>query len=195
MKKMMFMAMMMTIAISASAMTYGQARQEALFLTDKMSYELGLNIQQADAVYEVNLDYLMHVDRRADISGTAWQLRNRDLRDILTASQYARYMAASYFYRPLAWKAGTWHFAIYDRYVDRSRFLASRPRTYLTYRGATHPATARPYAGRSFGSMAQRAPQSQPVAKATPTATRRTAPAASRPSASRQLSGTFGARR
>ena len=41
MKKMIIMAMMMTIAISASAMTYSKARTEALFLSDKMAYELG----------------------------------------------------------------------------------------------------------------------------------------------------------
>ena len=31
-----------TITISASAMSYAQAREQALFLTDKMAYELDL---------------------------------------------------------------------------------------------------------------------------------------------------------
>ena len=66
MKKMIFMAMMMTIAISANAMTYNEARNEALFLTDKMAYELGLNDAQYDAVYNINLDYLMGLNARAD---------------------------------------------------------------------------------------------------------------------------------
>ena len=37
MKKMMTLAVMMTIAISAAAMTYNEARSEALFLSDKMA--------------------------------------------------------------------------------------------------------------------------------------------------------------
>ena len=40
MKKMMLLAVMMVMTISANAMSYEQARNEALFLTDKMAYEL-----------------------------------------------------------------------------------------------------------------------------------------------------------
>ena len=40
MKKALTMAAMMTIAISATAMPYETAREEALFLSDKMAYEL-----------------------------------------------------------------------------------------------------------------------------------------------------------
>ena len=59
MKKIMFMAMMMTIAISAQAMPYNTAREEALFLSDKMAYELNLTDAQYEAVYEINLDYFI----------------------------------------------------------------------------------------------------------------------------------------
>ncbi len=41
---------------SASAMSYEQARQQALFLTDKMAYELNLTEEQYEAAYEVNLE-------------------------------------------------------------------------------------------------------------------------------------------
>ena len=44
---------------TASAMSYEQARQQALFLTDKMAYELNLTDDQYEAAYEINLDYLM----------------------------------------------------------------------------------------------------------------------------------------
>ena len=54
MKKMMTLVMMMTIAISATAMNYKAARDEALFLSDKMAYELGLTATQYEAVYEIN---------------------------------------------------------------------------------------------------------------------------------------------
>ena len=40
---------MLTISLSANAMTYEQARNEALFLTDKMAYELNLSSEQYEA--------------------------------------------------------------------------------------------------------------------------------------------------
>lgn len=41
MKKMFFALLtMLTLSISANAMSYEQARNEALFLTDKMAYEI-----------------------------------------------------------------------------------------------------------------------------------------------------------
>ena len=72
MKKMMTLVMMMTIAISAAAMPYNTARNEALYLSDKMAYELGLTASQYEAVYEINLDYLLNVDTRADVFGFWW---------------------------------------------------------------------------------------------------------------------------
>ena len=62
--------MMLTVALSASAMSYEQARERALFLTDKMAYELNLNDEQYEAAYEVNLDYLMSINTYDDIYGT-----------------------------------------------------------------------------------------------------------------------------
>ena len=75
MKKMMTLVMMMTIAISAAAMPYNTARNEALYLSDKMAYELGLTASQYEAVYEINLDYLLNVDTRADVFGFWWEIR------------------------------------------------------------------------------------------------------------------------
>ena len=57
----------LTFAASANAMSYSQAREQALFLTDKMAYELNLNEEQYDAAYEINLDYLMSIDTYDDL--------------------------------------------------------------------------------------------------------------------------------
>ena len=46
MKKMMILAMMMVMTISANAMSYNAAKHEALFLSDKMAYELNLGPPQ-----------------------------------------------------------------------------------------------------------------------------------------------------
>ena len=137
MKKMFFALMtMLTISVQMSAMSYEQARNEALFLTDKMAYELNLTDEQYEAAYEINLDYLMGVTGRADVFGTYWERRNLDLSYILYDWQWNAYIAASYFYRPLYWDAGYWHFGIYSRYPHRDYFYFGRPHFYSTYRGA-----------------------------------------------------------
>lgn len=136
MKKIMFaIVAMLTIATSANAMSYEQARREALFLTDKMAYELNLNDEQYDAAYEINLDYLMGVTSRDDVYGTYWTRRNLDLSYILLDWQWRSFQAATYFYRPLYWDAGYWHFAVYSRYPHRSYFYFGRPTVYVSYRG------------------------------------------------------------
>ena len=123
MKKMFFALMvMLTTTMAASAMSYEQARSEALFLTDKMAYELNLTDEQYEAAYEINLDYLMGVTGRADVFGTYWERRNLDLSYILLDWQWSAYLAANYFYRPLYWEAGYWHFGVYRRYPHRDYF-------------------------------------------------------------------------
>ena len=134
MKKIMFMAMMMTIAISAQAMPYNSARNEALFLSDKMAYELNLTDAQYEAVYEINLDYFLNMNTQNDLFGPWWDVRNRDLRLILGPWQYERYMSSRYFYRPLAWRAGTWTFVVYDRY-HRSQMFHRHPVAFQSFRG------------------------------------------------------------
>jgi len=134
-KLMMTLIAMLTMTVSANAMSYEQARNEALFLTDKMAYELNLTDEQYEAAYEINLDYLMGVTGRADVFGTYWERRNLDLSYILLDWQWNAYIAATYFYRPLYWEAGYWHFGIYRRYPHRDYFYFGRPHFYATYRG------------------------------------------------------------
>ncbi|MBP5506300.1 MAG: hypothetical protein J6Y23_00435 [Prevotella sp.] len=129
------MTALLTITLSASAMSYEQARQQALFLTDKMAYELNLTEEQYEAAYEVNLDYLMSVNTQADLYGVYWTQRNLDLSYILLEWQYEAYLAASYFYRPLYWDRGYWHFGIYARYPYRDYFYFGRPHFWTVYRG------------------------------------------------------------
>lgn len=128
-------AMFMMTFTTASAMSYKQARQQALFLTDKMAYELNLTEDQYEAAYEVNLDYLMSVDTYDDLYGAYWRQRNMDLSYILLDWQYRTYLNATYFYRPLYWNAGYWHFVIYARYPHRDYFYFGCPHFYVSYRG------------------------------------------------------------
>ena len=153
-KLMMTLIAMVTMTISAQAMSYEQAREQALFLTDKMAYELNLTEDQYEAAYEVNLDYLLGVESQADLYGEYWTRRNLDLSYILLDWQYSAFCAASYFYRPLYWDAGYWHFGIYARYPHRTYFYFGRPHFWYTYRGghAWHRVGGRGwYHGRTFG--------------------------------------------
>ena len=44
--------MVLGFMVTAGAMSYSQAREQALFLTDKMAYELNLTDDQYEAAYE-----------------------------------------------------------------------------------------------------------------------------------------------
>ena len=126
---------MIALTVSANAMSYEQARREALFLTDKMAYELNFSDAQYDAAYEINLDYLMGVTSVDDVYGTYWTRRNLDISYVLLDWQWNAFCAANYFYRPLYWRAGCWHFGIYARYPNRSYYYFHRPTVYVSYRG------------------------------------------------------------
>lgn len=134
-KIMMTLVAMLTIAATGKAMSYEQARNEALFLTDKMAYELNLTDDQYEAAYEINLDYLMGVTSYDDVYSTYWERRNLDMSYILFDWQWQAFCAATYFYRPLYWDGGYWHFAIYARYPHRDYFYFGRPVFYASYRG------------------------------------------------------------
>ena len=128
-------ALLLTFTLSISAMSYEQARNQALFLTDKMAYELNLTDQQYEAAYEINLDYLMRIDNADDLYGAYWRQRDLDLSYILLDWQYRAYVDAPYFYRPLYWNGGYWHFGIYARYPHRDFFYFGCPNFVWTYSG------------------------------------------------------------
>ena len=131
---MMILAVMMVMTISANAMSYNAAKHEALFLSDKMAYELNLTAAQYEAVYEINLDYLMSLNGHGDVFGIWWDRRNADLRFVLNSWQYDKYMALTHFYRPVAWKAGGWTFAVYAHY-GRGHFYNAHPKVFVSYKG------------------------------------------------------------
>lgn len=136
-KTIMIMVTLLAMATTTKAMTYAQAREQALFLTDKMAYELNLTEEQYEAAYEINFDYLMQIRGTGNVYAAPWRQRNIDLSYILYDWQYAAYEAASYFFRPVFWNDGYWHFSIYSHYPHRTHFYFPRPAAYVSYRG-TH---------------------------------------------------------
>ena len=158
-KRLMILAVMMVMTISArsamplgsskNAMSYNTAKHEALFLSDKMMFELNLTTAQYEAVYEINLDYLMSLNRHGDVFGIWWDRRNADLRYVLNSWQYDKYVALSHFYRPVAWKDGDWTFAVYSHY-NRGHFYNDRPTVFVTYKGGNNRRDVRFYADRKM---------------------------------------------
>ena len=165
-KHLMILAVMMVMTISANAarplvacyqrdarMSYNAAKHEALFLSDKMAYELNLTAAQYEAVYEINLDYLMSLNGHGDVFGIWWDRRNADLRFVLNSWQFDKYMSLAHFYRPVAWHAGGWTFAVYSHY-DRGRFFNAHPKVFVTYRGGNSHRDPRFYADRHIAKPA-----------------------------------------
>lgn len=147
--------MVLGFVVAAGAMSYSQAREQALFLTDKMAYELNLTDDQYEAAYEINLDYLLSVNSDDELYGDYWRWRNIDFSYVLLDWQYRMFCEAAYFYRPLYFSAGVWHFAIYARYPHRDYFYFHRPTVYVSYRGGhswRQNNGSSWYNGRTFGS-------------------------------------------
>lgn len=124
----------LTAMVSASAMSYERAREEALYLTDKMAYELNLNDQQYNDAYEINLDYFLSMNSERDLYEDYLNYRLTDFRHILVNWQFDLMLQADYFVRPLLWSRGCWVFPIYTHY-HRHVFYYDRPRVYFEYRG------------------------------------------------------------
>ena len=141
------MVLMLCMSIPAmGAMSMSKVRENARFLTDRMAYELNLTPMQYDDVYEVNYDFIDNIryimddvvrgyDHAVDRYYQFLDYRNDDLRWILSASQYRRFMGVDYFYRPVYTTASNWLFRIYKVYHDVKHFYFDKPHHYKSYRG------------------------------------------------------------
>ena len=139
--------LMLAVSIpSMGAMSISKMRENARFLTDRMAYELHLSPLQYDDVYEVNYDFINSVRYIMDdvVRGYDYALdryydyldyRNEDLRWILSASQYRRFLGVEYFYRPIYTTTNSWLFRIYNVYHDVKHFYFGKPHHYKTYNG------------------------------------------------------------
>ena len=158
MKRLLLSIVMAVSVLAANAFSYERAREQALFLTDKMAYELNLTEQQYDLAYQINLDYFLNVSSSRDIYGVYWQYRNDDLRYILYDWQYSLYSTLDYFFQPLRWVRSAWYLPVYSRY-SRTHYFFGRPTVYISYRGGWRPshhrsispyASHRPHGGRGM---------------------------------------------
>ena len=136
-----------TTPVSASAsMSVSKIRNHARFLTDRMAYELDFTPMQYEDCYEINYDFIYYVSTFMpdvvhgyyDAINSYYRYldyRNDDLRFIMTAGQYIRFMSKPYFYRPIYTSASSWNFRIYTIYSNRSFYYYDPPIIYKKYHG------------------------------------------------------------
>lgn len=150
MKRILFLlfAIGLTVGTTVMAgMSTSKVRKETRFLTDKMAYELSLSTQQYNDAYEINYDFIYSVRNIMDYvaRGYEWamddyyealDIRNDDLRWVLSDGQYRRFMGADYFYRPIYVTGGRWSLRVYINYPNRGLFYFGVPYHYHTYCGA-----------------------------------------------------------
>ncbi len=175
----MTMVMAAVMSLTVSAQRINNTIKEARILTDKMVEELNLNNWQREKAYQMNLDYLNGINGRNDIHSQIWSYRNKQIKGILSATQWKLYKKASYFYQPISWKKGAYVHNIYARYpiaghtfggnrgykkvattvtsARRSEIVA-RPQqpNYTAYHknaGKSNRTTSANTSSRSFGSM------------------------------------------
>lgn len=133
-------------SVSMAAMSNSRIRQETRFLTDKMAYELRLSTNQYNDAYEINYDFIYAVSGLLDrvARGDDWatdryytflDVRNDDLRWVLTASQYRSLIRADYFFRPIYASEGRWNFRVYINYTNHNHYYYAKPYHYTSYCG------------------------------------------------------------
>lgn len=113
------LAVALVTALSASAQRLANIQVEARFITDKMVLELGLTNVQRNNIMRLNLDYLDAINSHRDLNGRAWKHRNKELRRMMSDSQWRRYREAYYFYQPISWRDNAYVHNIYTRYPER----------------------------------------------------------------------------
>lgn len=154
------LAVMVMIVTSAAAMSFSKARKEALFLSDKMAYELELSLSQYEAVYEINLDYFLGLYDPADLDGVYWLRRNADLRYVLSPWQWDLYTRIVDFYRPMSWvRRHSFSLVLRTRYTSSNHFFYDRPTVYYSFRGGHNVGNTSYYYGREFHRPSQRGAQ------------------------------------
>lgn len=134
------------ISLNMMALSKSKLRDYARFISDRMAYELDLSPMQYDDCYEINYDFLYSVNPIMDDVVLGYidaidryydylDYRNEDLRHVLTARQYERFLSIEYFFRPIYTSSSGWQLRVYNIYTNHSFFYFDRPSIFLTYSG------------------------------------------------------------
>lgn len=132
------LAVALVTALSASAQRLANIQVEARFITDKMVLELGLTNVQRNNIMRLNLDYLDAINSYRDLNGRAWKHRNKELRRMMSDSQWRRYREAYYFYQPISWRDNAYVHNIYTRYPERVVVVHESCKHHKHYESCKH---------------------------------------------------------
>ena len=138
-------ASMYTASMASVEISSGDVRTETRFLTDKMRYELNLDDQQYNDVYEINYDFFYSVRNIMDdvAYGDEYALktyydelniRNDDLRYVLGSDQYEEFINKDYFSRPFYLNNNSWGLEVYFDYGP-DVYYYPYPTVYASYSG------------------------------------------------------------
>ncbi len=138
-------ASMYTASMASVEFSTNDIRTETRFLTDKMRYELNLDEQQYNDVYEINYDFLYSVRNIMDdvaygdqyatnVYNNALNNRNDNLRYVLDENQYETFLNRTYFSRPFYVDDNRWGFNIYLNY-EPNFYYYSCPSIFYSYFG------------------------------------------------------------
>ena len=138
-------ASMYTASMASVEISKGDVRTETRFLTDKMRYELNLDDQQYNDVYEINYDFFYSVRNIMDnvAYGDEYALktyydelniRNDDLRYVLGSDQYEEFINKDYFSRPFYLNNNSWGLEVYFDYGP-DVYYYPYPTVYASYYG------------------------------------------------------------
>jgi hypothetical protein len=138
-------ASMYTASMASVEISSGDVRTETRFLTDKMRYELNLDDQQYNDVYEINYDFFYSVRNIMDdvAYGDEYALktyydelniRNDDLRYVLGSDQYEKFINKDYFSRPFYLNNNSWGLEVYFDYGP-DVYYYPYPTVYASYSG------------------------------------------------------------
>lgn len=140
-------ATLFAISFCQAGMSSSKVRRETRFLTDRMAYELKLSTHQYNDVYEINYDFINGIRHLTNdiLRGYDWafdryyeylDMRNDDLRWVLTRGQFRQFMRTEYFFRPAYMNGRNWIFRVYICYKDHEHYYYPKPHHYNTYHGA-----------------------------------------------------------
>ena len=130
----------------AQPMSYDAMSHNALFLTDRMAYTLGITSEAIiDDLYRINYDYICGVNDYLDDIARGYHNeyyeevcyeRDMALQYLLGEYLWRRLISYDYFYRPIAFSNSRWRFIIYSHDVRTNYYYCHTPVYYHNhYRG------------------------------------------------------------
>ena len=124
----------------AQPMSYDAMSHNALFLTDRMAYTLGITSEAIiDDLYRINYDYICGVNDYLDDIARGYHNeyyeeicyeRDLALQSLLGEYLWRRLITYDYFYRPIAFSNRRWRFIIYTHDVRTNYYYCRTPIYY-----------------------------------------------------------------